>query len=131
MKVSADPNTLAALTAAAAVSSFEGPMGRGGCGPASGRLPDFPPDFLEGPAVCCLTPFADIPLEVVVVWLILVANTSKLEVFRRKIAASPNAKSFGKGQNSKQTKPSHPPCWLSVARAARFVCYSVSEFTGL
>ena len=95
MKVSADPNTLAALTAAAAASSFEGPMGRGGPD-TSGRLPDFPLLFLEGPAACCLlAPLVDIALEVGL-GLILVAITLKLGGFSaKKIAASPNAKSFG------------------------------------
>ena len=125
MKVSADPNTLAALTAAAAVSSFEGPMGRCGCGPASGRLPDFPPDFLEGPAVCCLTPFDDIALEVVVVGLILVATTSKLENSAKKLQQVQSRRASGKDKNSKQTSPSHPPCWLgsflALPERTRFV----------
>ena len=65
---------------------------------------------------------------------ILVANTSKLEVFRRKIAASPVAKSFGKGQEFKtNSKPSSMLAWAlsSVARKGAVCYYSVSEFMGL
>ena len=66
--------------------------------------------------------------------MILVANTSKLEVFRRKIAASPDAKSFGKGQKFKtNSKPSSMLAWAlsSVARKGAVCCYSISEFMSL
>ena len=64
-----------------------------------------------------------------------VANTSKLEVFRRKIAAaSLIAKSFEKRQKFKtNSKPSSMLAWAlsSVARKGAVCYYSVSEFTGL
>ena len=114
MKLSVDPNTLAALAAAAAASCFEGPMGRGG--PASGRLPDFPPDFLEGPAVCCLTPFDDIALEVVV-GLISLQTRRNWRFFGEKLQQVQTRRASGKDKI--QNKPSQAILHVGLALPER------------